>query len=68
MKPSKREVLEALEILLKWATGGNREGNPYCVPAVRHALRVLARERGIRNHLDVELRDLPIPAIRWDSP
>ena len=67
-KPTKAEVLTALEILLRYVTMHGTEGNPYCIPAVKQGLRVLARERGIHSHLDVELRDLAIPAIRWDSP
>jgi len=63
MKPSLSELAEALEILLKWATGSNKDGNPYCMPAVKYALKVLARERGLLacEWLDVELRNLPIP-------
>jgi hypothetical protein len=62
-KPSKKEVVNALEILLKWATGGNRTGNPYCVSAIKHAMKIIARERGMAegNYLDIDLRDLPIP-------
>jgi hypothetical protein len=67
-KPTKAEILEALEILLRYVTMHGTSGNPYCIPEVKHGLRVLARDRGIRRHLDVELRDLAIPAIRWDSP
>ncbi len=65
-KPSRRELADALEILLKWATGSNRAGNPYCFPAVKHALQVLAREKGftVESYLDLNLRDLPIPAER----
>lgn len=56
-KPSKAEVVKALEILAKWATGSDRTGNPYCQPEIKHTLRVLARERGMNpeNYLDVEL-------------
>jgi hypothetical protein len=63
-KPGRRELVDALEIMLKWATGGNKDGNPYCYPAVRHALKVIARERGLTeaDYLNFNLRDLPIPA------
>jgi len=60
MKPSRRELAEALEILLTWATGSNRDGNPHCHPEVRYALRILACERGI-SLSDIELRHPPIP-------
>jgi hypothetical protein len=61
-KPSKRQVVDALEILLKWATGGDKHSNPYCYPEVKHALQVLALERGMSEAgwLSVELRNLPV--------
>jgi len=64
MKPTKKQTIEALEILLKWATGSDKHNNPYCYPAVKHALKVLARERGVSDWLDVELRNLPIPELQ----
>ena len=56
-KPSRGELTTALVILLQWATGGNRQGNPYCKPPVRQALQAIARERGLspEKYLDVEL-------------
>ena len=66
MKPKKSEAIDALEILLRWATGNgsSRGGNPYAVPEIKHALGVIARERGMSAsaYLDVELRQLPIPS------
>ncbi|KKM80695.1 hypothetical protein LCGC14_1337180 [marine sediment metagenome] len=35
---------QALAVLVLWATGGNRTGNPYCVPAVKEALAVLGTD------------------------
>lgn len=62
-KPSKQLVVNALEILLVWATGSDKHNNPYCYPEVKHALQILARERGLTeaHWLEVELRNLPIP-------
>jgi hypothetical protein len=62
-KPSKQEIANALEILLKWATGSDRSGNPYCDRPVKYALSVLARQKGLpaAAKFAVEVRDLPIP-------
>jgi hypothetical protein len=37
----------ALVALAKWATTGNRTGNPYCIPEVKDALRAVAALRGM---------------------
>jgi hypothetical protein len=67
-KPTKHEVVTALEILIKWAIGSDRNGNPYQKPAVKHALRILAREKGIGAAFpfEVEVRNLAIPVSKWD--
>lgn len=59
-KPTKNEIVDSLEILLKWATGGDRQGNPYGKKPISNALKVLARLRGMRSsqYLDVVLREL----------
>jgi hypothetical protein len=63
MKPTKQEAIDALEILLCWVLSGDRIGNPYCRPAVKHALRTVARDRGMNSsrYHDVKLRDIPVP-------
>ena len=47
-------MYEALQNLLEWAKGnrGAREGNPYCKPEVRQALKVLASIQGKKDYLD----------------
>ena len=62
MKPTRAKLADALEILLTRAIA-NSHGNPYCVPEIKHALKVLACERGLTatGYLDVEVRNLPIP-------
>jgi len=60
-KPTKKQVIVALEILLKWATGSDKHNNPYCYPAVQHALTVLGREQGESDWINVDPRNLPIP-------
>ena len=49
MNEHKEPLEEALCNLLEWAKGnrGSRCGNPYCVPEVRDALKVLARMQGL---------------------
>lgn len=56
-KPKRAELIAALTLLLQWATGSNKQGNPYRFPAVKQALQVIARERGLapESYLDVEL-------------
>jgi hypothetical protein len=39
--PGDDETREALIMLLDWATSGNRTGNPYCMPAVKLAIKAL---------------------------
>ena len=49
-------MYEALQNLLEWAKGNReaREGNPYCKPEVRQALKVLASIQGKKDYLDAE--------------
>ena len=49
-------MYEALQNLLEWAKGnrGAREGNPYCKPEVRQALKVLASIQGKKDYLDAD--------------
>jgi hypothetical protein len=56
-KPTRRELIRALENLLLWATGQDKTGNPYCKPQVKQALQAIAKERGLSadRYLDVEL-------------
>lgn len=42
LPPTPDEVLGALFTLTEWAVGSNRDGNPYCHPPVKAALRVLS--------------------------
>ena len=50
---------EALKVLLNWAVGndGPKDGNPYGIPAVKIALKVLARQQGLKpeSYLDAKL-------------
>lgn len=39
-------LLEALKTLTRWATGNNKQGNPYCHTEVEFALKAIARMRG----------------------
>ncbi len=54
-KPSRKELLDALTTLTRWAVGGNRDGNPYCKAEIKQALTVLAREQGIADKYDAKL-------------
>ena len=49
-------MYEALQNLLEWAKGnrGVKEGNPYCKPEVRQALKVLASIQGKKDYLDAD--------------
>ena len=49
-------MYDALQNLLEWAKGNReaREGNPYCKPEVRQALKVLASIQGKKDCLDAE--------------
>jgi hypothetical protein len=40
------EMLAALRDLARWATSGDRTGNPYAKPEIKDALKVIARARG----------------------
>jgi hypothetical protein len=63
--PTESELRDALEIMLHWATQGDKSHNPYCQPAVRHALRVLGAAKGLTcDYLDVPVIDLPITEYR----
>lgn len=46
----------ALRGLLRWATGGDRTGNPYCVPEVKAGLQALATIDGHNDPLGVDLK------------
>ncbi len=39
------KIQNALLVLLEWATTGDRTGNPYSIPAVKYAIRVLQEEK-----------------------
>ncbi len=45
-KPSKGEIVNALDDLLCWATGSSKSNNPYTYQEVRQALIVLGRQYG----------------------
>ena len=49
-------MYDALQNLLEWAKGnrGVKEGNPYCKPEVRQALKVLASIQGKKDYLDAD--------------
>jgi len=49
-------MYEALQNLLEWAKGnrGAREGNPYCKPEVRQALKVLASIQDKKDYIDAD--------------
>ena len=57
---TEEKLLVALRILLAWATGGDKSGNPYLYPAVKEALELIAEIDGTQNWLDArtELYDL----------
>jgi hypothetical protein len=60
--PNEAELRDALEILLHWATCGDKSHNPYCYPAIKHAMSVLRRAKGLTcDYLDVPVAALPIP-------
>jgi hypothetical protein len=60
--PAERELRDALEIMLAWATGPDKHNNPYCYSAIKNAMRVLGRAKGLAcDYLDVPIVDLPIP-------
>lgn len=46
-KPTRRELVAALSILLQWATGGDKGNNPYSYAAVETGLQTIARARGL---------------------
>lgn len=45
-KPSKAEIVNALDDLLCWATGPSKGNNPYTYQEVRQALIILGRQYG----------------------
>lgn len=57
MKPTNVELVASLRSIVRWATGLDRSGNPYCHAEVKAALKALARYDGIseKNYLDVNL-------------
>jgi hypothetical protein len=67
-------IVRALADVLEWAKGnrGPKTGNPYGIPEVKNALKVLAREQGIGDYFDVdtarlaESEDKPIKEARFD--
>ncbi len=46
------EMLKALRVLARWATGGDKHKNPYCYPEVKQALQTIARVRGRKDWMD----------------
>ena len=49
-------MYEALQNLLEWSKGNReaREGNPYCKPEVRQALKVLASIQDKKDYIDAD--------------
>ncbi len=45
MKPTRAELSNALQVLLVWATGMDRDKNPYSYKEVKAACVVMAREQ-----------------------
>ena len=41
MEINQEKISRALVWLVRWATTGDKSGNPYSKPAVKHAIRVL---------------------------
>ena len=38
-----KEILSALIVMVKWATIGDKEGNPYCKDEIKYALKVMEK-------------------------
>ena len=55
---------KALAVLVLWSTGGNRVGNPYCVPAVKEALAVLGTDE--REELETIAAGQPFPGETFE--
>ena len=53
-------LIKSLAALLEWSKGnrGRKDVNPYCIPEVNHALRVLVSIVGGCDYLDVDTRRL----------
>jgi hypothetical protein len=58
-KGTTNDTLSALAKLIKYFTSGKSghdvSRNPYTIPEIRDALKILAKEQGVKDHYDVDL-------------
>ena len=43
MSVKDKEMLNALTVMVKWATIGDKEGNPYCKNEIKYAISVMEK-------------------------
>jgi hypothetical protein len=58
MKRANGQTVFHLQEVLEWAKGnrGSKEGNPYCFPEIKGALKHLAELQGITDYLDANTK------------
>ena len=43
IRKNNKEILNALIVMVEWATTGNKSGNPYCKDEIKYALKVMEK-------------------------